>query len=171
MIISFEMSQDIECPIEKVFLFLCDFTNMPLWNYYIQNVTKITEGSVAEGTIFEQKRPHDLYRYKMQSMVYPNKVVAELQPPGPYLHLGFELKDKGKQTEVTYTWRLDLENYKLLRYVPRGRFKNWLLSFAEKPIQKKTKAAVHQNFEKMKILLETSRVTLQDGRSVTLKDK
>ncbi|MDP4262835.1 MAG: hypothetical protein Q8941_09915 [Bacteroidota bacterium] len=168
MIIGFELSQMIECPVEKTFSFLSDFTNMPLWNYYVQSVTKMTEGPVAEGTVFEQKRPHDLLFYKIVAIARPYKIMAEVQPPAPHLDYGFELYDQGEQTRVVYKWNLDLENYKLLKYIPRGKFKDWLLSFAGRLVQKKTRPAVMQNFGKLKILLETGRVTLQDGRSVSV---
>jgi uncharacterized protein YndB with AHSA1/START domain len=170
MSISFEIIQIIEQPIENVFSFLSNFSNMTLWNYYIQNVTKISPGNINVGSIFEMKRPHDLNLYKIIELDPPNKIVVELQPPGPKQQLIFELQSGNHQTTVTYKWHLDLEKYKALKYFPRSIFKRMLLSIPKRVILTKTKPAVEQNFKKMKELLETGQATLQDGRHVVLPE-
>ena len=109
MAINFELSQTIGKPIEEVFLFVGDFSNMPYWNYYIQTVTKISGGDTGVGSIFEMKRPHDLNTYKITGFDAPGKITVELQPPGPQQQLIFELSSNGKQTNVIYKWHLDLE--------------------------------------------------------------
>lgn len=171
MIIQFQNSQIIQCPREKVFAFLADFTHMPMWNYYIQSVTKISEGPVGLGTVFEQKRPHDLYRYKIVVYEPLQTIRVELQPPGPNLLYGFKLSGYAAQTQVTMDWQLNLDNYSVLKYVPKGLVKNWLLSLVDWQIQAKTKPATMENFNKLKILLETGEVTLQSGRRVVLGEK
>lgn len=96
--------------------------------------------------------------------------MAQLQPPGPDLLYSFTLTSLEGQTEVLYSWRLNVEHYSILKYVPRGSFKNWIISIIEKQILTKTKPAVAQNFYKLKTLLETGQVILQDGRTMTLPD-
>lgn len=169
MLISFQLSQTINCPVEKTFAFLADFSNMPLWNYYIESVTKISEGPVAMGTVFQQKRSRDLYNLQVTAFKPLQTIMVELQPPGPHLLYGFETLAAGGQTQVTLTWQLDLDNFSALAYLPNGRFKNRLLSFVDWQIQAKTKPATGQNFDKLKTLLETGEVTLQSGRHVSLK--
>ena len=168
MAISFEISQTIDHPIDGVFSFLSNFANMTSWNYYIQNVTKISQGNIKVGSIFEMKRPHDLNLYKIIELDPPNKIIVELQPPGPKQQLIFELKSNNEQTNVTYKWHLDLEKYKVLRYFPKSIFKRLILSIPKRIILAKTKPAVEQNFKKMKELLETGQTTLQDGRHIVM---
>jgi len=171
MAISFEITQTIEQPIDRVFSFLSDFSNMTSWNYYIQNVTKISQGNTNVGSLFEMKRPHDLNLYKITGFDPPNKIIVELQPPGPKLQLIFELNSNNNQTNVTYTWHLDLEEYKALKYFPKSIFKRMILSIPKRVILTKTKPAVEQNFKKLKELLETRQTTLQDGRHVVLPNE
>jgi hypothetical protein len=169
--IRFEISQCIEQPIEKVFAFLSDFTNMPLWNYYIQSITKVTDGENGIDTTYIQQRPHDTNTYKVIQCQKPHRITIELQPPKPLQQYGFELHATGEHTNVVYKWEVNLEQYKLLRFIPNGKFKNWLLSFARKHVLNNIKPATEQNFFKLKTLLETGRVTLQDGRQTFLPDK
>lgn len=171
MAISFEISQTIEQPIDRVFSFLSNFSNMASWNYYIQSVSKISQGNVNVGSIFEVKRPHDLNLFKIIELDPPNKIIVELQPPGPKQQLIFELKANNKQTNVTYKWFLDLEKYKMLKYFPQGLFKRLILSIPKRVILTKTKPAVEENFKKLKELLEIGQVTLQDGRHVVLPNR
>ena len=170
MAINFEISQTIEQPIERVFSFLSNFSNMTSWNYYIQSVTKLSQGNISVGSTFEMKRPHDLNLYKIIELDPPNKIIVELQPPGPKQQLIFELESNDKQTNITYKWYLDLEKYKALKYFPKSIFKRMLLSIPKRVILTKTKPAVEQNFKKMKELLETGQTTLQDGRHVVLPE-
>lgn len=171
MAINFELSQTIERPIDRVFSFLCDFSNMTSWNYYIQSVTKVSKGNINVGAIFEMKRPHDLNLYKIIEFDPPNKIIVELQPPSPKLRLIFELVPNNYQTTVTYKWHLDLEKYKVLKYFPNNIFKRLILSIPEKVILTKTKPAVEENFKKLKELLETGQTTLQDGRHIVLPNE
>ena len=166
--IYFEIIQTIDRPAEEVFRFLGNLSNMTNWNYYIQSVTKISGGNIGEGTIFEQKRPHDLHQFKITEYQLPHKVVVQLQPPGPDLQYGFTLTPLERSTKVVYHWRLHLEKYKLLKYLPGGTVKRWLLFFADRIIQTRVKPAVGQNFSKLKTLLEAGEVLLQDGRQIVL---
>jgi uncharacterized protein YndB with AHSA1/START domain len=171
MAISFEISQTIEQPINKVYTFLSNFANMPLWNYYIQTVTKISEGDITIGSLFEMKRPRDLHVFKITGLEAPHKIIVELLPPGPKSQIVFELTTNDQQTIVTYKWCLELEKYKLLKYFPNGLFKRLILSIPKRLILTKTKPAVEENFKKLKELLETGQVTLQNGRHSVLPGK
>jgi uncharacterized protein YndB with AHSA1/START domain len=172
MPINFETSQIIEKPIQKVFSFLGDFSNMTEWNYYIQTVTKKSEGETGVGTIYEMKRPHDLNAYRIIVFDPPHKIIVELQPPGPKHQLIFELRSLNEnETNIRYKWQLDAENYGLLKYFPGGIFKRLILSVPKRIILKKTKPAVEQNFKKLKELLESGQTILQNGRHVVLMNK
>jgi hypothetical protein len=147
-----------------VFAFVSDFVNMPRWNYYIERTTKISKRETAIGTLYEQHRPHDRNIYKVITYEPVRKVAVELQPPKPLQQYGFELQDRNDQTFIIYKWQVDLSNYSLLKFIPNGGFKNWLLLPARKHIFKNIKPATEQNFHNLKTLLETGQVTLQNGR-------
>ena len=141
---------------------------MPLWNYNIQNVVKKSDGQDEVGVVYEQKRPHDTNLYKVIEFRKPESVKVELQPPKPLQQYGFELHALIHQTQVVYKWQVDLRKYKLLKFIPDGVFKNWILSFARNHTVKNIKPATEQNFLKLKELLEKGKVTLQDGRIISL---
>ena len=166
--ISFELSQIIERPVEQVFLFLRDFANMPRWNYYVLEVKKLSPGEIGLETVFEQKRKHDMQTYKVITYDPPNKVAVAILPPGAQHQLIFDLKSANGHTQLYYKWQVDLDNYKLLRFIPKGIFKKWILSFAKKHILTTTMSAVEQNFLKLKTLLEKGEVILLDGRRTVL---
>jgi len=168
MNIGFELTQVIECPVEQVFRFLAEPENLALWNYYVVSATKKSAGDTGYGTVFELKRRQDLHSYKVIDYTPPHKIKIELLPPGPAQQFAFVLSPKEGNTQVTYDWKVNLENYSLLKYIPSGFFKRWLLSFAERHVQKLIKSAVEENFHKLKTLLETGHVVLQDGRHISL---
>lgn len=141
---------------------------MSLWNYYIQAVSIVLENSDGAGTIFSIKRLHDINYYKVVEFIPGQKLKIELQPPGPLQYYGFDLEDRNGQTFISYNWAVDLRKYKGLRYLSNGFLKKWILSFAKKHIMKQIKPATEQNFNKLKMLLETGEVVLQDGRKITL---
>lgn len=167
--IAFQLIQTIDKPQKEVFDFLSDVTNMSLWNYYVRDVTKISEGPGGIGTLYAQRRAHDLKFYKVIERLPRQKIIIELQPPAPLQRYGFELEDQTGGTLVKYNWQVDLRRYKALKYLPNGAVKNWLLSFAGKHVSRNIKPATEQNFLKLKTLLETGSVTLQDGRTTSLK--
>src|SRR5579864_7582154 len=101
MTINFEIAQIIEQPADQVFMFLGDLSNMKLWNYYIQSVSKVSDGDIGYGTLYEQKRPHDLNLYKITQYEVPYMVTVGLQPPGPPQQYGFKLKPVENKTHVT----------------------------------------------------------------------
>ena len=74
MMITFQLTQRIDYPLDKTFAFLSNLTNMPRWNYFIQRVTKLTEGPVTIGTRFEQKRPRDLFQIRVEEFAPPHHV-------------------------------------------------------------------------------------------------
>ena len=168
MLIHFELSQTIDFPIDKVFAFLSDFSNMPKWNYYITSATQSTPGPIQHGTVFKQIRPRDILSYQIKAFHPPHSVMVEVLPPGPLLQLAFNLSPINQSTQLIYSWHLDLRKYKLLKYLSNGWIKNAILSIVEKIILQKVKPAVAQNFGKVKILLEMGEVVLQDGRKVSL---
>lgn len=164
--IQFELSQLIEQPKEKMFEFLKDFRNMTLWNYYVMEVQQVSEGDIKVDSLFLMKRKHDMHHYKLVEITPENSITVVLQPPSPNQQMHFILEDRNESTFVTYQWKVNLGNYKLLKYIPDFFLNRWLLGFAERHILNVIKPAVEQNFGKLKILVETGEVVLQDGRII-----
>jgi uncharacterized membrane protein len=137
-------------PVEEVFGFLADFTNMPKWNYYVVKVNKITEGPIGKGVVFYQQRKSDAQSYKIVKMTFPSAVSIETLPPERKLIMTFTLSQAGAQTKVEDAWEVNVPGLVA-----------WFF-------RRKMQSAVMDNLQKLKVLLETGRVTLQDGRVETL---
>ncbi|SHG59947.1 Polyketide cyclase / dehydrase and lipid transport [Chryseolinea serpens] len=140
----------INRPIEEVFNFLSDFANLSMWNYYVLKVSKITDGPITKGTVFHQVRKTDAQDFKIITFDFPKVVAIETLPPERYLMMRFTLIAQGDHTKVEDAWQVKIP-----------RVVGW---FAKKKIQ----PAVMENLQKLKALLETGKVTLQDGRIETL---
>jgi len=140
----------INRPIEEVFSFLSDFENLPKWNYYVVKVSKITEGPIAKGSVFHQVRKTDAQDFKIIEFEFPKVVAIETLPPERHLVMRFNLIAQGGHTKVEDAWQVKIP-----------RVVGW---FAKKKIQ----PAVMENLQKLKILLEAGKVTLQDGRIAAL---
>lgn len=140
----------INKPIEEVFNFLLDFENLSKWNYYVIKVSKITEGPIAKGSVFHQVRKTDNQDFQIIALEFPKVVAIETLPPERHLVMRFNLVAQGGHTKVEDAWQVNIP---------------WIVGwFAKKKIQ----PAVMENLQKLKTLLETGKVTLQDGRVETL---
>lgn len=146
--LEFNNKVEIRRPIAEVFQFLSNFENMPKWNYFVVNVKKISDGPVGINTAFRQKRKTDSQEYKIIEYE-PNKSVAvKVQPPGVKLTMRFTFQssynDNG--TMVVDKWKFDTGIPALFARI--GAIN--------------VKAAVAENLEKLKQLLETGKTILQD---------
>jgi hypothetical protein len=164
--VSFELTQVIELPQQEVFEFLSEPSNLALWNYYVLSCTKKTAGKIAVGTLFDLKRVRDLLTFKIIACAPPSRITVQLQQHSSILTFAFELSPVNGNTCVVYNWLFDFENYPPLKYVPFGFLKAGIAALARKFIFSTIKPAVEQNFGKLKTLLETGQVVLQDGRHV-----
>jgi len=140
----------IHKPIEEVFSFLLDFENLPKWNYYVVKVSKVTAGPITKGSVFHQVRKTDAQDLQIIELEFPSVVAIETLPPERHLVMRFNLIAQGDHTKLEDAWQVKMP-----------RVIGW---FAKKKIQ----PAVMENLQKLKTLLETGKVTLQDGRVETL---
>jgi uncharacterized membrane protein len=150
----FETGLAIERPVEEVFEFVSDFSNLPLWNYYIQRTGPEDVGPPRVGLRYHQTRKTDTQRFEIVEFE-PHRVAAirMLPPTTPaIIRFSFRPTDQG-------AWLSD--EWSLRSFVPIPGF---LAGLVTRPI----KAAVEQNLAKLKTLLETGSVVLQDGRQVRL---
>jgi uncharacterized membrane protein len=152
--IEFEHSISIERPISEVFAFLSDFENFSKWNYYVLRVRKISEGPVGAGTTYHQTRKTDEQVFHITEFESNLKVAVKTLPESSLqFERRFTLQAEGSTTHVMDKWeKLDTGQPVLIEKLAAGR----------------VKSAVAENLGKLKELLERGRVTLQDGRTVSL---
>lgn len=149
---TFENHLIIERPVEMVFDFIADFENLPKWNYYIME-TKSVDGDVSGvGARFRQVRKTDQQEFHVVEYERNRAVALETLPPTQPLTMRFTFEPVAEGTRLTDRWDFEPD-------VPGPLA--WLAA-------RRIKAAVADNLKKLKKLLETGEVQLQDRRKVAL---
>lgn len=134
-------------------MFLADLENLPKWNYFVTRVTKTFEGSPDVGSICHQVRKTDSQDLRIVEFEKDQVLTVETIPPSKHeLRRKMTLQETGGATTVIDRWELDTGHPGILQALGKG----------------KVKSAVRENLVKLKELLETGSVTLQDGRQVSL---
>lgn len=147
---SFENVIVINRPVEDVFAFVADLPSIPKWNYYVLSVVPTSPKSSSVGSTYHQIRKDDEQDLRISKLEPNHSLVVETIPPSkPELRREFLFEAQGQSTRVTDKWQLEMGVPKLL----------------EPLAAKRAKSGVQENLEKLKVLLELGRVTLQDGRS------
>ncbi len=151
--IEFENTIGIDRPIAEVFAFLSDLENIPKWNYYVLEVTKLSNGLIGIGTIYHQVRKTDEQDLRITELDQNHKMVVKTLPQSsPRLEMRFTLYEEGNTTCIRDEWRLDSGWPAPLEWLGVG----------------KIKSAVAENLTKLKELLEKGQAVLQDGRLAML---
>ena len=146
---TFENSLDIDKPVEEVFTFLVDLENLPLWNYFVHKVSKTSPEPVQVGSTYHQVRETD--EQILQILVLdPNRtlVIESVPPSKPAMRREMRFTAQDGSTLIVDRWLLELG-------VPEA---------VETYVSDQMKASVERDLKKLKQLLETGEVTLQDGR-------
>jgi uncharacterized membrane protein len=152
--IHFENELMIERPVEQVFNFVADLENLPKWNYFVEDVSRTSNNGSSRGSTFHQIRKEDEQDLKILEYIQNQLLVVETIPPSqPELHREIIFEDKAPSTVITDRWELKLGVPKILEPLAVLR----------------VQAAVRANLQKLKTLLETGQVTLQDGRPISLQ--
>ena len=139
-------------PLSEVFAFVSDPTNNATWNYYVTSVEKVNDVS-GVGAEYLQTRKSDKQKFHLTVYRENERCVMQTLPrekPAVRREVNFEGDEK--QTIIH-----DVIELKVL-----------LPSFLAKLFSGGPRKAVRQNLEKLKELLETGKVTLQDGREILL---
>ena len=153
--VEFENKIQIHRPIQEVFSFLSDFENIPKWNYYVLSARKISGDFPGIGTTYHQVRKTDeQYLSVIEYLPDQSIAVRTLPESSPQLEMRFILQVEGEGTIVRDQWKLETGRPALLEKLAAGNIKS----------------AVAENLGKLKELLEVGRVTLQDGRNITLQE-
>lgn len=151
--IEFSNQITIRRPVEEVFAFVADFENVPKWNYYVRSVRQTSAGEPKVGAVYHQVRKSDQQDFEITRYKPGKRVVVQTLPGSqPEFVMDFAFEAAGEGTQLTDTWQLNSGRPALLEKLAAGR----------------VKGAVKENLGKLKELLETGRVTLQDGRQVQL---
>lgn len=154
--IRFEHSIDVDRPINEVFSFLADFTNIPLWNYYVAHVHQVTPGPVVVGTLYEQVRRDDRQRYQVTAHRRPHLIGVVTLPgerPAFDRRMTLEVTDRGL-TRLHDRWELDTGHPPMLQRLATGR----------------VRSGVGANLAVLKRLLEEGIAQLPDGRRTALSE-
>jgi uncharacterized membrane protein len=151
--LEFENNIRVDRPIVEVFAFLSDLENIPKWNYYVLEVTKVSNGPIGIGTTYHQVRKTDEQEIRITELDQNHTVVVKTLPQSsPRLEMRFTLSKEGNTTRIRDEWRLDSGLPAPIERLGMGRIKS----------------AVAENLSKLKELLEDGQVVLQDGRVVVL---
>ena len=113
-------------------------------------VRKLSEGSIGLNTKFRQVRKTDTQGYRITEFEPNSRVTIETLPPYSKLVMRFTLEQANNHTLLTDEWELDTGKPAFIERIAGGN----------------VKSAVAENLQKLKELLETGKVTLQDGRTV-----
>ena len=113
-------------------------------------VNKLTDGDVEIGTVYHQIRKNDHQKFKVVELKPYEVTAIETLPPEKRLHMRFLFKPIANGTELSDEWQLESN-------IPSPF--DWLA-------MNKVKTAVSENLNKLKTLLETGHVRLQDGRQI-----
>lgn len=150
--VEFTNSVVIDRPVSEVFGFISNFENMPKWNYFVVDVITESAPGLGVGTTYRQRRKSDEQRYVVTEFERGVRVAVRTLPPAPDLQMRFTFERYGRGTRLTAEWLLETG-------LPR-----WLEGIGAARIS----AAVRANLAKLKELLETGQVCLQDGHVETI---
>jgi len=151
--IKFENVIEIDRPVAVVFDFLADLENLPKWNYFVTQVRKTSAGTAGAGATYHQVRSTDSQDLTIVGFE-KNRVlsVKTIPPSKPELERWMTFEEINGKTRILDRWQLDTGHPGILQALSKGR----------------VKSAVRDNLARLKELLETGSVTLQDGRRASL---
>jgi uncharacterized membrane protein len=146
----------IERPAWFVFEFLSDIENSPLWEQFDMRAIKITPGIVELGT--QYRLVHAKYERTLRVFDYEkdNRIaVVTVEQAAPKIELNIRLQPEGDALTLA------LVDWKLATGLP---------GLVERLADGKIKQAVSESLFKLRELLETGSVTLENGREINIPD-
>ena len=149
--LSFKNTIRIERPLYEVFKFVSDQRNNPKWNYYVTHVEKLDD-LVGGGTEYLQTRKTDQQKFKVVEYRINELIVVQTLP--------------GERPSVKRTMMFEGDDQQSVIY-DQMEFNLPLPKFLSGMILRGPQKAVNENLGKLKILMETGHVVLQNGESST----
>lgn len=123
--LEFENTICIDRPIADVFAFLSDLENIPKWNYYVLEVTKLSNGPIGIGTIYHQVRKTDEQDLRITGLDLNHKIAIKTLPhSSPSLEMTLILDEEGNTTCIRDEWRLASGLPKPVEWLGAGRIKS-----------------------------------------------
>jgi uncharacterized protein YndB with AHSA1/START domain len=141
---TFENTVTIERPAPEVFAFLAKFENVPKWNYAIDRTVKTSPGPVGVGTTYRQTRSvprRSEEGFEVTVFEPPTRLTVEGQLGPFHARTTYVTEPTADATRLTNLVELEPSNAVLKLVAPLAI--------------RRVKAAVAQNLEKLKQLLES----------------
>lgn len=138
---------------DKVFNFLRNPITLPLWNYYIKSVQKISAGDEEVGSRFHQVRKNDEQFFFISKLEKNNFLEFKTEPNSSLNFI----------RQITFS-----EVDGITQIDDRLCIDTGYPLFLQKLFSVKIKHAVKENLIKLKELLETGKTELQDGRVIVI---
>lgn len=137
--------------IEDTYRFIEQFENVPLWNYYVKSVKKVSSNIDGSGTIYHQVRKNDHQKFKVIEYNPPSLITIEtIGNSNPKFKRTFKLKQKSNQTHLDDSFEVE----------------TGLPVILERLLKNKMKIAVSKNLHNLKDLLENGKTIMPDGRFI-----
>ncbi|MEJ2011650.1 MAG: SRPBCC family protein [Anaerolineales bacterium] len=153
--IKFENGITIERPVDEVFRFAGDPENFPIWNYYVEEVERLSQEPLTVGARYHQRRRKDEQVLEIAALDPGRSITVRTVPPSrPELVRVMTFKSENGATQITDRWELKLGIPGVIEVVAKRRVSE----------------AVRENLGKLKTLLEAGQVVLQDGRIMRLEE-
>ena len=144
----------IKKPRIDTFSFISQFENIPLWNYYVRSVKKVSEQTEGTGTIYHQVRKHDEQKFRISRYDPPNLVAIEtIEDSAPQFRRTISLSQYGNRTQLHDIFEIETGSPNVL----------------ERLLKRRMESAVNENLMKLKELLETGITILPDGRTMNIQ--
>jgi uncharacterized protein YndB with AHSA1/START domain len=140
---AFKNTATIQRPAEEVFAFLADFEKVPMWNYAIEDTRKMSAGPVGVGTRYRQSRtiPARTTEEFEVTVFQPASRLAIRGDIGPFrATVSYELEAVAGVTRLVNAVELEPAQARLKLLAPLAA--------------PKIKAAVAQNLDKLRLVLE-----------------
>jgi hypothetical protein len=132
-----------------VFHFIANVKNIPLWNYYVNEVIR-TPAEEQGKLIYKQIRKSDFQLFRISNQSYPEKIIFETTSESQLqFNREFFFEEVDYNSCIVYDkFELDLGYPKIVQYI----------------FTRKIRSEVKNNLMKLKMLLETGATILQNGR-------
>jgi len=143
---------DLSVARDAVFAFVADQRNIPLWNYYVVDVRQESGNGPAVGARYLQTRKTDSQHTAITWMESGESLTVETVQGEPVARRHMEFRQTRAGTRLLDSWVLDTSYPGVM----------------ERLAVRRIRRAVASNLEKLKQLLETGAVELQDGRVVSV---
>lgn len=143
---------DLSVARDDVFAFVADQRHIPLWNYYVVDVRQERGNGPAVGARYHQTRKTDSQITEITQMAPGESLTVETVAGTPVVRRHIAFRQTRRGTRMIDSWNL------------ATGYPAALELFAVRRIRR----AVAANLEKLKHLLETGAVELQDGRRISV---